>query len=228
MTDTIDNEMEQVNIAFDKLEAAENNPLQIIKAALSRLPALLLISSGMFINWVLAIVFLVQSISVLPFTTILIGLLFLAVLFPLGYCYAAYTYGQQVLLFQVYQELVRPVLGNLIGKVLNKILKDDTIPTTSENIQQEVQKEAGSFLDKIPAFIKNRLAIFTVINDVIQLATERYKNDPDNSSKEAAKNNIINYVFELLDARMQTIANPSLQTFLIIGGINIVALFFIF
>lgn len=221
-------EIEQVNIAVEKLEAAEKNPFLILKAALSHLPVLLLIGSGVLLNWVLAVVFLVGNISVAPFTTILISLLFLAVLFPLGYCYAAYSYGQQVVIFQVYQELIRPVLGNLIGRVLNKILKDDTVSTTNNNIQEEVQKEAGSFLDKIPAFIKNRLAIFTVISDVIQLATERYKNDDGNSSKETAKSNIINYVFELLDARMQSIANPSLQTFLIIGGINIVALFFIF
>lgn len=80
-------------------------------------------------------------------------------------------------------------------------------------------------MDKIPEFIKSRLAIFTIINDVIKLATERYQNG---DSKETAKSNIVAYVFELLDARMETIANPSFKPFFIIVGINIVALGFIF
>ena len=57
------------------------------------------------------------------------------------------------------------------------------------------------------------IAIFTVINDITQLASERYQNG---GSKEAAKGNIVTYIFELLDARMSAIANPSLKTFFII------------
>lgn len=219
-------DIEQLNLAIDKLEATESNPLIILKSALSRLPVILLIGSGVFINLVLAVVFLVGNISISSVTTILISLFILVVLFPAGYFYAAYSYGQQAFLYEVYREMIRPVLGNLIARVLNKVLKDDTTPTTSTNIKEEMEKESGSFLDKIPAFIRDRLAIFTVINDVIKLATERYKDGE--GSKELAKNNIVNYVFELLDARMETIANPSLKTFFIIGGINIVALFFIF
>jgi hypothetical protein len=218
-------DIEQLNIAVEKLEAAENNPMLIFKAAFSHLPVILLIGSGIALNWILALVFFVGNITVMPFTTILISLLILVILFPAGYFYAVYTYGQQAFVYETYKEILRPVLGNLIAKVLNKLLGDDSTTISSTNIQEEIKKESGSFLDKIPAFIKDRLAIFTVINDITQLASERYQNG---GSKETAKGNIVTYIFELLDARMGTIANPSLKTFFIIGGINILAVFFIF
>lgn len=219
------NETEQVQDAIDNLVAAENNPMVIIKAALSRLPALILIGSGIILNIILALVFLVGNATTVPFTTTIITLFVLIVLFPAGYCYAAYSYGQQAFVYDLYKEMIRPILGNLIARVLNKVLKDENTATTSANIEEEVKKEGGSFLDKIPEFIKSRLAIFTIINDVIKLATERYQNG---DSKETAKSNIVAYVFELLDARMETIANPSFKPFFIIVGINIVALGFIF
>lgn len=222
----MDKDTEQVNSAFDKLEAAENNPLLIIKKAFSHLPVILLIGSGIVINWILAVVFLIGHLSVDPLSSILIGLLFLVLLFPGAYLFAAYSYGQHALITEIYQEIVRPVLGNFIAKVLNQILKDDSTPMTSTNVQEAFEKESGSFLDKIPAFIKNRLAIFTVIKDVIKLATERYKTGTE--GKEIAKSNIVNYIFELLDAKMGELAGASLKTFFIVGGINIVALFFIF
>lgn len=218
-------EVEQFHLATDQLLKAENNPMLIFKAAFSRLPVILLIGSGIVINWVLALVFLAGSITVLPFKTILICLLILAILFPAGYFFAAYRYGQQAFFYELYAEMVRPILGNLISRVLNKILKDETTATTSANIEAEVKKEGGSFLDKIPEFIKNRLTIFTVISDVIKLATDRYQNG---DSKETAKDNISDYVFKLLDARMEIFANPSLKTFFIIAGINIITLGFIF
>lgn len=115
--------------------------------------------------------------------------------------------------------------GTCFFSVLNKILKDETTATTSANIEAEVKKKEALFLDKIPEFIKNRLAIFTVINDVIKLATDPYQNG---DSKETAKDNISDYVFKLLDARMEIFANPSLKTFFIIAGINIIMLGFIF
>lgn len=219
------NETEQFQDVIDSLVAAEHNPMVVVKAALSRLPALLLIGSGIVFNIVLALVFLVGNLTTAAFTTTIITLIVLVILFPAGYCFATYKYGQEAFVYDLYKEMIRPILGNLIARVLNKVLNDDNMETTSANIEEEVQKEGGSFLDKIPEFIKSRLAIFNVINDVIKLATERYQNG---GSKETAKSNIVSYVFELLDARMETIANPSLKPFLIIVGINIVALGFIF
>jgi hypothetical protein len=217
-------EVEQLNVAIENLEVAESNPMMIFKAAFSRLPVILLISSGIFLNWILAVVFFAGNITVAPFTTVLITLLILVVLFPAGYCFATYKYGQEAFIYDVYKKMIRPILGNLIARVLNKVLKDDSTETTNVNIEEEIKKEGGSFLDKIPEFIKSRLSIFTVINDVTKLATKRYQ---DGNSKETAKNNIVTYVFELLDARMETIANPSLKPFFIIAFINIVVLCFI-
>ncbi|CAA6804279.1 MAG: Unknown protein [uncultured Aureispira sp.] len=218
-------DLEQAQVAVDTLVAAENNPMMIFKAAFSRLPAILLIGSGIIFNIILALLFVVRNITVLPFTTTLITFLVLMFLFPAGYLYAAYKFGQEAFIYDLYREVIRPVLGNLIARVLNTILKDDNTATNSANIEEAVKKEGGSFLDKIPEFIKNRLAIFTVIKDVIKLATDRYQNG---ASKETAKSNIVAYVFELLDGRMETIANPSLKPFFIMVGINIVALGYIF
>lgn len=214
-------ELDQLDVTIENLEAAEKNPMMILKVAFSRLPVILLIGSGVILNWILALVFLFGNITVAPFTTILINLLFLVVLFPAAYFYAAYRYGQEAFIYEVYKEMLRPILGNLIARVLNQILNDDNKTVSNSNIETEVKKESGSFLDKIPAFIKNRLAIFKVVNDVTKLAAERYQ---DGSSREIAKSNIVTYIFELMDAQMETIANPSLKTFFVIAAINIVAL----
>lgn len=216
-------DIEQLNVALEDLEAAENNPMMILKAAFSRLPVILLIGSGIILNWLLALVFLVGNITTAPFVTILITLVILVAVFPACYFYAAYMYGQEAVVYDVYSKMIRPILGNLIARILNKVLKDGAT-TTDASIEEEIKKEGGSFLDKIPEFIKSRLTIFTVINDVIKLATQHHKNG---GSKETAKNNIVAYVFELLDARMETIANPSLKPFFIIAGLNFIAFLFI-
>ena len=218
-------DIEQLNLAVEKLEAADNNPWAIIKTALSHLPVIFLIGSGIFLNFIIAFLYLVGHFYTTPILTVLISLLILIVVFPAAYFFAAYRYGQEAFIYQVYKDMIRPILGNLIARVLNKVLKDDTTETTSANIQEEVEKEGSSFLDKIPAFIKDRLAIFTVINDIIKLASERYKSG---DSKETTKSNIVAYIFELLDTRMGSIANPSLKVFFIVAGINLVTIFFIF
>jgi hypothetical protein len=218
-------EEEQFSHALDQLKMADDNPWVIIKTAFSYLPVILLIGSGIVLNWILAFMFLFGYATITPFTTTIICLLILMILLPAAYFFVAYRYGQEAFVYEVYKEIVRPILGNLLAKALNKILNDDSTPTTSANIKEELEKESGSFLDKIPTFIKDRLAIFTVINDIIKLASERYQ---DGSSKENAKSNIVAYVFELMDARMETIANPSLKNFFIVAGINLVTVSFIF
>jgi hypothetical protein len=164
-------------LAIEQLNAIGNNPIVIIKKALSHLPVLLLMGAGIFINWILAVVFLISCYSTTTFFWISISLVFLVIIFPVAYLFAGRIYGQTVIIYEAYQAIIKPILGNLIAKVLNKVLKNKAT-ATSEEVQEEFEKESSSILDRIPDFIKSRLMIFSIISDVIKIAIEQYKNGP--------------------------------------------------
>lgn len=215
-------EVEQMNkLAVEQLDAIQNNPMIIIKKALSHLPVLLLIGAGVFINWILAIVFLVSSFSTTTFFWIAVSLLFLIIIFPVAYLFAGRVYGQAVLIYEAYQAIIKPVLANLLTKVINKVLRNRGTTATSAQVEEEFKKESSSILDKIPDFIKNRLTLFVVIEDVIKIATNQYK---DGSGKEVTRDRIIDF----LDAKMGELASPSLGLFfkILLGNIIIVAFLF--
>ncbi|MBL4651070.1 MAG: hypothetical protein JKY03_15180 [Aureispira sp.] len=207
-------------LAIEQLDAIQNNPIVIIKKALSHLPVLLLMGAGILITWVLAVVFLISCYSTTTFFWIAISLVLLIILFPGAYLFAGRTYGQSVIIYEAYQAIIKPILGSLIAKVLNKVLKNKAT-ATSEQVQEEFEKESGSILDKIPNFIKSRLMIFSIISDVIKIATEQYKNG---NGTAVAKEKII----EFIDVQMGELANPSFRFFFKILIGNIIILAFVF
>lgn len=217
-------EVEHIDISIEKMDK-RFRPFSLIKKALASFSVLLMIGSGILINWILAILFLINYISITSILGILGGLFVLIVVFPVAYCYAAYTYGQSVVLFEVYQEVIRPVVANIIAGILNRVLKDDTTLISSQKVQDEFEQQSNSLLDKIPNLITNQLELVAAIKDVIVLVTEQYK---QGGEKEVVKNRIVNSVFNLLDTKMDELVKPSLVTFFIIGGINLIVAFFIF
>lgn len=207
-------------LAIEQLNAIGTNPIIIIKKALSHLPVLLLMGAGVFVNWILAFVFLISHYSTTSFFSIAVSLIFLAILFPVAYLFAGRAYGQSVIIYEAYQAIIKPLLGNLIAQVINKVLKNKAT-ATSEEVQEEFEKESSSILDKIPNFIKSRLMIFSIISDVIKIATEQYKNG---NGSAVAKEKII----EFIDVQMGELASPSLNFFFKILIGNIIVLAFLF
>jgi hypothetical protein len=207
-------------LAIEQLDAIGNNPIVIIKKALSHLPVLLLMGAGVFLNWILALVFLIYCYSTTTFFWIAISLVLLIILFPAAYLFAGRIYGQTVIIYEAYQAIIKPILGNLIAKVINKVLKNKAT-ATSEEVEEEFKKESSSILDRIPDFIKSRLMIFSIISDVIKIATEQYKNG---NGSAVAKEKIT----EFIDIQMGELASPSLNLFFKILIGNIIVLAFLF
>lgn len=220
------NEQDEVSIAIEQIEQ-RIQPLELIKTAFSSISVLLLICTGVLLNWILAIVFILSCFSTSSWGVLLVGILALVLVFPAAYAYIAYTYGQQVVVFEVYQEVIRPVAANLIASILNKIIKDSPqdSPLDSKQIQKEFDEQSNSLWEAIPDFISNSLGILNTIKDVIILITEQYQ---QGGEKEVVKNRIISQVFELFDARMEELASPSLSNFFILLIINVGVLFFLF
>lgn len=216
-------EENEINVAIEKIEQ-QIKPWALIKKALSSFSVLFLIGSGVLINWILALVFLMGYFSAVSWSMLLFSLVILILVFPAAYAYTAYVYGQLVIVFEVYQEIIRPVAANIIAGILNRIINDDS-PITSEKVQEEFDAETSSLWDKIPDFITNSLGIVTTIKDIIILITEQYQ---QGGEKEIVKERITQNVFELLDAKMSELTQPSLTNFFIIAAINLAVVFFIF
>lgn len=215
-----------VDTTIEQLQK-QTSAFALIKKAFSSFSVLLLIGSGIVINWILALIFLFGYFSATSFGIFLLCLFTLAVIFPIAYFLAAQIYGKAVIVSEIYKEAVRPIIAATITKVLNKIVKDDnnSEPLSEDKIKEEFEQESGSFLDKIPDFISSRLELVATIKDIIALIIKQSKEGGD---KEVLKKKISTNVFNMLDAKMEEIAQPSLTIFFIIGGINLVVALFIF
>lgn len=205
-----------------------NSPLKLIKKALSSFFIVLMIGAGFVVNWILAVIYLISCFSSTSWLWLLIGLALMFVVFPVVYLFLAYSYGQSVLIWETYKEVLRPLIGKLFSGILDTFLVDNPKENSSvdeSKIVKEVEERQRHFLEQLPDFIRAYFQIFFNSKDIIKIVKEQRQSGKE---KEAVKQKAMQHFFEGLDLQLSELMEPSLIPFYIVGAINIVVLYFIF
>jgi len=219
---------DQINI--DEIEELKSfsSPFKLIKKALSSFFIVLMIGAGLLVNWVMSVIYLISCFSSSTWLWILIGLLSLIIIFPALYLFFAYSYGQSVLLWEVYKEALRPLAAKIFSGTLDKFLADNPDDKTSideSKIVAEVEARQKHFLERLPDFIRAYFQIFFTSKDIIKIVKEQRQTGAE---KEAVKTKAMKSFFEALDLQMSELMEPSLYPFYIVGVVNFITLYFLF
>ena len=215
---------------IDEIEELKSfgSPFRLIKKALSSFFVMLMIATGLLVNWGFAILFLIFCFSSTSWTWLLIGFLLLTIVFPAIYLFLAYSYGQSMLLWEVYKEALRPIAAKVFSGTLDKFLMEnpkDKSPLDESKIVKEVEARQKHFLERLPDFIRAYFQLFFTSKDIIKIVKEQRKSGAE---KEAVKKKAMQSFFEALDLQMSELMEPSLYLFYIVGGVNIISLYFLF
>ncbi len=215
---------------IDEIEELKSfgSPFKLIKKALSSFFVMLMIATGLLVNWGFAILFLIFCFSSTSWTWLLIGFLLLTIVFPAIYLFLAYSYGQSMLLWEVYKEALRPIAAKVFSGTLDKFLMEnpkDKSPLDESKIVKEVEARQKHFLERLPDFIRAYFQLFFTSKDIIKIVKEQRKSGAE---KEAVKKKAMQSFFEALDLQMSELMEPSLYLFYIVGGVNIISLYFLF
>lgn len=204
------------------------NPWQLLKKALSSVLILLMIASGFLINWVLAVVYAIGHFSGTGWGWYLLSLVAMLTIFPAGYLLAAYWYGQGLLFWEAYREVIRPTAAKIFAGTLDKMLVQAELEgeeATESEIVAELENRSKHFVEKLPDFIRAYFQVFITGKDVVQLIKKQRAAGAD---KEAVKNKAMLSMFEALDLQIAEIIEPSFVPFGIVAGTNLLTLYFIF
>lgn len=217
-------------IDMDEIDALKSfsSPLKLIKKALSSFFIVLMIGAGFLVNWVMSVIYLISCFSSSSWVWLLVGLLSLIIIFPALYLFFAYSYGQSVLLWEVYKEALRPLAAKMFSGTLDKFLAENTDDETSideSKIVQEVEARQKHFLERLPDFIRAYFQIFFTSKDIIKIVKEQRETGAE---KEAVKKKAMKSFFEALDLQMSELMEPSLYPFYIVGVVNFITLYFLF
>jgi len=205
-----------------------SSPGKLIKKALSSIFVVLMIGAGLVLNWVMALIYLFGAGSSASWLWYIVGLGGMIAIFPILYVFFAYSYGQGVLLWEAYREVLRPLAGKLFSSSLDKYLVDNPNQAgelNEEAVHEEIANQQQGFLDRIPDFIKSYVQIFFTGKDIINIVREQRKTGAD---KTATKEKAMSSFYQGIDTQMSELIEPSLIPFYIVGAINLVFFYFLF
>lgn len=206
---------------------AFNSPFGLIKKAFSSIGILLLIISGLIINWILAIVYIFGWFSGTGWIAYLLSIIALVAIFPAGYFLSAYWYGQTLLFWEAYREIVRPAAARIFSGTLDQMLvkAEGQEELTESEIVAELENRSKHFVEKLPDFIRAYFQVFITGKDVVKLIQKQRAAGKDS---EAVKNKAMLSMFEALDLQMSELIEPSMIPFYIVGAINVICWWFMF
>lgn len=214
----------------DELQELQSfsSPFKLIKKALSSIFIVIMIGMGFLVNWIMAIVFLVGYFSVTSWWGLLIGLLLMILVFPALYLFFAYSYGQSVVFWEAYKEIIRPIAAKVFSRTLDTFLVDN--PEEAEEINeskivQEVEARKKHFLERLPDFIRAYFQIFFTSGDIIKIVKAQRKSGAERG---AVKQKAMQSFFESLDLQISELMEPSLIPFYIVAAVNCICLYFLF
>lgn len=215
---------------IDELKQLEkfSSPGKLIKKALSSFFIVLMIGAGFLVNWIMAIVFLIGHFSSTSWLWFLLGMLCMLLVFPVLYLFFAYSYGQSVLFWEAYKEVIRPIAAKVFSRTLDKFLVDnpeEAAEVNESSIVKEVEERKKHFLERLPDFIRAYFQIFFTSGDIIKIVKAQRESGAERA---AVKEKSMKSFFESLDLQMAELMEPSLIPFFIVGAINIVTLYFLF
>lgn len=220
-------EITNVDASIKKLQSF-NSPWSLIKKAFSSILILLLIGSGLLINWILGGIYIFGWFSGTGWFMYIFAIIMMLVAFPLAYFFSAYWYGQSLLFWELYREVIRPLAAKIFSNTLDKILKEEKESgkeKTESEIIAELDKRSKHIVEKLPDFIRAYFQVFITGKDIVKIII---KQRATGSEKEAVKNKAMISMFEALDLQMAELLEPSMLYFYIVGAVNIVTLYFIF
>lgn len=206
---------------------AFNSPWGLVKKALSSIGILLLIISGLVINWILAIIYIFGWFSGTGWLAYLLSIVALIVIFPAGYFLSAYWYGQTLLFWEAYREIIRPAAARIFSGTLDQVLVQtaDKEELTESEIVAELENRSKHFVEKLPDFIRAYFQVFITGKDVVKLIQKQRAAGKDS---EAVKNKAMLSMFEALDLQLSELVEPSMIPFYIVGAINVICWWFMF
>lgn len=206
---------------------AFNSPWGLIKKALSSIAIILLIGSGLVINWILAVIYAIGWFSGTGWVWYLLSLVALLLVFPAAYLVSAYWYGQTLLFWEAYREIVRPATARIFSGTLDKMLvkSEQNEEMTESEIVAELENRSKHLVEKLPDFIRAYFQVFITGKDVVKLIKKQRAAGVD---KEAVKNKAMLSMFEALDLQLSELVEPSMIPFYIVGGVNVVCWWLMF
>lgn len=205
-----------------------NSPFKLIRKALSSFFIVSMIGLGFFVNWILALVFLITCFSTSSWWLLLIGLGLMIVVFPVVYLFLAYSYGQSILFWEVYKEGLRPLIAKFFSGLLDTFLSNEAkedFAIDENRIVKEIEERQKNFLERLPDFIRAYFQLFFNSKDIIKIVKEQRRLGTE---KEAVKQKAMKHFFEGLDLQLSELMEPSLIPFYIVGAINCLVFYFIF
>lgn len=219
---------QQTNISEITELQSFGGPVKIIKKALSSFFIMAMIAGGLLVNWVAVLVYLITCFSSTSWLWLFLGLLLMGVVFPVVYLFLAYSYGQGVLIWELYKEGIRPLIGKIFSGVLDKFLVENPNDKTSideSKIVKEVEDRQKHFLERLPDFVRAYFQLFFTSKDILKIVQEQRQSGAE---KEAVKQKSMKSFFEALDLQMSELLEPSLYAFYIVGVVNLVVVYFLF
>lgn len=203
-----------------------SSPFALIKKALSSVAIVAMIGAGLVINWIVALVFLFSAFSSSTWLGFFGGLALFILVFPALYLFFAYSYGQSIMAWEAYQQVIRPLLARAMSGILDKTLKLEGNEEISErDLVAEIDNRKKHLLERLPDFMRAYVQLFFTGKDIFKLVKEQRHSGGD---KERIKQNILTRFFDAFDLQVSELAEPSLIPFLITGVINIVVIYFLF
>ncbi len=204
-----------------------NSPWGFIKKALSSIFILLLMVSGLLLNWILGLVYAFGWFVGTGWLWYLAGILLLFIIFPAAYIFSAYLYGQSLLFWEAYREVIRPLVAKMFSKTLDKLLieQENGKEKSESEIVAELEGRSKHFVEKLPDFIRAYFQVFITSKDVVILIKKQRK---AGGEKKAVKNKAMTAMFEALDLQIAELFEPSMIPFYITGAINLIVLYFMF
>lgn len=199
------------------------SPIKIIKKALSSVFIMAMIAGGLLVNWGYLLFYLFTCFSSTTWLWLIAGVLLFGGIFPVVYLFLAYSYGQGVLIWELYKEGARPLIAKLFSGVLDQFLVENPNDKTAideSKIVKEVEERQKHFLEKMPDFVRAYFQLFFTSKDILKIVQEQRQSGAE---KEAVKQKSMQSFFEALDLQMSELLEPSLYPFYIVGAVNLVA-----
>jgi len=205
-----------------------SSPWALVKKAFSSLMLVALIGLGLLVNWVLAIVFAIGWFSVTSWLWLIIGVLLFLAVFPIAYFFCAYWYGQALLFWEAYREVIRPFTAKIFSAVLDKSLKEKPLDEEGElkesKIVKELEERSKHLVERLPDFIRAYFQLFITSKDVANIIKKQRQ---AGSEKAAVKKKAMDSMFEALDLQMAELMEPSLIPFGVVLVTNIATVYFL-
>ena len=205
---------------LDQLTALPS-PIYLIRKALSSVGIVLLIGSGVLLNWIIALIFAVSALGSVVWWQYLGALLLLLAGFPALYLFFAWSYGQSVVVWEAYREILRPFLAKGFGKMLDLYLVDDpknAPPVEESRIVAEVEQRKKHFLERLPDFLRAYVQLFFTAGDVLTIVRAQRQSGQE---KQQVKEKSMKSFFESLDLQVSELAEPSYIPALILAAVNL-------